>query len=188
MKLDKETEEKIKSEAIKYLKNGKPDWDIPHTLISVDWMRKLIEKERGNERILITVMYLHDIGYPQLQKGYDFDDLIKSKKNHAEIGAIEAKKVLMNIGSFSEDEISEICKLINGHYEKDNIDTLHQQLVIEADGLAKIDWERVTPNFDKENCLKYLEYFKSKTVPKFKTKTGKRFLKIVLQKAEKYWQ
>lgn len=188
MKLNKEIEEKLKSEAIKQLKNGRPDWDIPHTLLSVGWMRKLIEKEGGNERILITAMYLHDIGCPRLQKGYDFDDMIKSKKNHAEIGAVEAKKILRNIGVFSDNETSEICKLIKGHYEKDNIDTFRQQLVIEADGLAKIDWERITPNFDKENCFKYLDYFKGKTVPKFRTKAGKKFLKTILEKAENYWK
>lgn len=188
MKLDKKIEEKIKSEAIKYLKKGKPDWDIPHTLVSVDWMKKLILKEGGNEKILITTMYLHDIGYPQLHKGYDFNDMIKSKKNHAVIGSIEAKKILKRLGFFSKSEIIEIAKLIKGHYEKDNIDTFHQQLVIEADGLAKIDWERVTPNFDKGNCLKYLEYFKGRTIPNFQTKTGKRFLKVTLKKAENYWK
>jgi HD superfamily phosphodiesterase len=61
MKLDKETEGKLKAEALKYLEKGKPGWDIPHTLASVYWMKRLIEKEGGDERILVTAMYLHDI-------------------------------------------------------------------------------------------------------------------------------
>ncbi|MFH0979268.1 MAG: HD domain-containing protein [Candidatus Woesearchaeota archaeon] len=187
MNLDQKTEEKLKSEAIKYLKNGKPDWDIPHTIFSVDWMRKLMQEEGGNERILVTAMYLHDIGYPKLKRGYDFDDMIKSKKHHAELGAERSKRILKRLG-YSAEEMKEIVYLIGSHYNKDNIDTRNRQLVIEADGLAKIDWERVTPNFDKENCLRYLDYFKGRTVPKFKTKTGKKLLKRVLKKAEDYWK
>jgi len=185
MKLDRETEEKVKTEAINYLKNGKPNWDIPHTLVSVDWMRKLIKDEGGNERILVTAMYLHDIGYPKLEKGYNFDDMMQAKKGHAEAGAERAEKVLKKL-KYSDSEIKEIVYLVGSHYNKDNIDTPNRQLVIEADGLAKIDWERVTPNFDKRNTAKYFEYFKGRTVPKFRTKTGIRFLKELLQKAENY--
>lgn len=68
MKLDKGKEEEIKAIAIRHLKEGKPEWDVPHTLASVDWMRKLIEREGGNEKVLVTAMYLHDIGYPKLRK------------------------------------------------------------------------------------------------------------------------
>ncbi len=186
MKLSPQTEEKIKEIAISYLKECKPDWDIPHTLNTVEWMKRLIKREGGNEKILITTMYLHDIGYPKLQKGYDFDDLMESKKNHAELGAIEAKKILKGLGFFSESEIMEIAELISGHYEKNNIDTFHQQLVIEADGLSKIDWYHVTPNFDKTNLARYFEYFKMRTLPCFKTQTGKEFTKDLLEKAKIY--
>ncbi len=76
MSLDAKTEEKLKSEVLRYLEMGKPEWYIPHTLASVFWMRKLIESEGGDERILVTTMYLHDIGYyALLKKGYGFDDI-----------------------------------------------------------------------------------------------------------------
>jgi putative nucleotidyltransferase with HDIG domain len=185
MKLDKQTEEILKQESINYLKECKPDWDIPHTLASVDWMKKLIEKEGGNERILVTAMYLHDIGYPKLEKGYNFDDLMKAKKNHAETGAEKAENVLIKLG-YSADEIKEIIFLIASHYHKESINTRNQQLVLEADSLAKIDWENVKPNFDKENTLRYFEYFKGRSAPRFKTETGKKFLKELMQKAEHY--
>lgn len=185
MKLNRKLEEQIKFEAIKHLKDGKPDWDIPHTLASVKWMKKLIKEEGGNERILITAMYLHDIGYPKLKKGYDFDDLIKSKKNHAERGAEKAEKILRKL-KFTPSEIKEIINLILNHYKKEKTDTHDRLLIIEADGLAKIDWKNVAPNFDKKNCLKYLAYFKKRTAPKFKTKTGKKFLKKLLNEADNY--
>jgi len=186
MRLDAETEEKLKSEAVAYLKDGKPDWDIPHTLLTVHWMRELIDAEGGDERILVSTMYLHDIGYPKLKKGYTFDDLMKSKQSHDEIGAKPAKPILEKLG-YPEAEVKEITTLIGHHYKKDRLDSHNAQLVLEADGLAKIDWEHIPPNFDKENSLKYLEYFKGRNLPKFKTETGKRFLKDLLAKSESYW-
>lgn len=195
MNFSKELEEKVKSKAIEYLEKGKPNWDIPHTLRAVYWMKELIKKEGGNEKILVTTMYFHDIGYPNLQEGYNFNDLIKSKPNHSKLGAFEAKKVLGNFEEFSEEEIEKISKLIENHDNKELILTLnpetdeysHNQILVrESDGLSKLDWYNVTPNFDKENTAKYLEYFKERSVPCFKTETGKKFLKEVMQRAEKY--
>tara|TARA_Y100000310_G_scaffold321602_1_gene379481 strand:+ start:359 stop:922 length:564 start_codon:yes stop_codon:yes gene_type:complete len=186
MKLDEQLEERLKSEAIKHLEQGKPDWDIPHTLATVYWMRQLIEKEGGDERILVTTMYLHDIGYDNLKQGYNFDDLMKTKMTHAEISVREAENILKRL-EYSNNEIKEIIDLVRYHDTLDNIDTPNRQLVMEADCLAAIDWERVTPNFDKENTQKYLDYFKETKVDKFQTETGKRLLKELLQKAENYW-
>jgi len=186
MELSRELEERLKSEAIKYLEKGKPDWDIPHTLTTVYWMRQLIEKESGDERILITTMYLHDIGYDHLKKGYNFDEMMKTKMTHEEIGAREAEKILKRLEEYSSDEIKEIVNLVRYHDTLDKIDTHNGQLVMEADSLAVLDWERVPPNFDKENCLRYLDYFKETRVNKFSTKTGKEFLDLLLEKAEEY--
>jgi len=185
MNLNPKLEKKLKEIAIKYLEKGKPRWDVPHTLATVYWMRKLIEKEGGDERILVTAMYLHDIGYPRLQKGYNFDEMIESKKNHAEIGAEEAKKILREL-KYSPSEIKEIAYLIGNHYKKENINTHNMQLVLEADGLGKIDWERVPPNFNKESLIRYIEYFKKRIVDKFKTETGRKNLKKLLKKTENY--
>lgn len=192
MKLSPKTEEKIKKIALSYLEKGKPNWDIPHTLRAVYWMRKLIEREGGNEKILLTAMYFHDIGYPELQKDYDFNDLIKSKKNHAKIGAEESEKILKRFDEFSEKDMQEISYLILMHDDKEMFVksdlevSFNQQLVIEADGLAKIDWYNVKPNFDKKNTKIYFEYFKKRTLPCFRTRTGKMFLKKVIKKAEEY--
>lgn len=186
MNLSKETEEKIKEIAMSYLEKGKPNWDIPHTLAAVYWIRELIKIEGGNEKILVTTMYLHDIGYPNLQKGYDFNDLIKVKKNHAQVGSIETQKILRNIKEFSEEEIKEITFLIMYHDTLDKIKTFNQQMVMEADSLAQLDIKRVKPNFDKPNCMKYLKHFNEKRALSFKTLTGKEYLRKILKNFEEY--
>lgn len=195
MNLSKELEEKIKTITMSYLEKCRPDWDIPHTLRAVHWIKELIKKEGGNEKILIIAMYLHDIGYTPLQVGYNFEDILESKKNHAEIGAIKSKKILKDLSEFSKTEINKICSLIAHHHLRNekiiinwmtDEDSFNQLLVIEADGLAKIDWYHVTPNFNKEDIIKFLEDFKNRTLPCFRTKTGKKFVAEILQKAEEY--
>jgi len=62
----------------------------------------------------------------------------------------------------------------------------NRQLVFEADSLAQIDWQQVTPNFDQENCLKFLEYFKRRS-DKFKTATGIKARDKLLAQCNNYW-
>jgi len=186
MKLEKELEKKVKKEAFIYLEKGREGWGIPHTIATVYWMRKLIEKEGGNEKILVTTMYLHDIGY-QVKKNDGFDTIMAGNKlDHEEIGAALAEKILKKTGGFSPEETNHIVHLVRYHDHLDNIDSHDSQMVMEADSLGAIDWERVKPNFTKEDTARYLEHFKKNRVNKFQTKTGKKFLKEVLEKAEKY--
>lgn len=186
MKLDSNTEKQIKSEVVKLLQKGKPDWDIPHTLDAVKWIKILIKEEDGDERILVPTMYFHDTGYPLLKEGYNFEELIRSKEKHEERSANNAKEILPKL-SFSEEEIDEISSLILYHDELDKITTKNQQLVFEADSLAQVNWNEVKPNFDKENCMKFMDAFKKNRMPLFKTKTGKRILSVLLEQTERYW-
>ncbi|MDD4333222.1 MAG: HD domain-containing protein [Patescibacteria group bacterium] len=184
MKLNPKIEKIIKEESMKLLEKCKVNWDIPHTLDTVKWMKKLIKNEGGNEKILITTMYLHDTGYPYL-KNYNFSELIKSKENHATIAAENAKYILNKL-NFTKKEIACIAHLIKYHDKHKNIKTKDRQLVMEADALAKIDWYIVKPNLDKANTQKYFDYYKKECLPHFKTQTGKKLIKTILSRAENY--
>jgi hypothetical protein len=187
MKLSKKIEEQIKVETLKLLAIGKPDWDIPHTLCAVSWMRKLIQAEGGNEKILIPVMYFHDTGYEELRKGYNYDDSIAAKPKHAEIGALNAKKFLPKLKYFAPKEIERIAYLISNHDKHNDITEPDRQLVFEADGLAQIDWYNCSPNFDKKNCQKFIDnYVKKERIPYLKTEFGKTIFKKLLRDTEKY--
>jgi HD superfamily phosphodiesterase len=182
MKLDPELEEKLKAKAFKFLEKGTPGWDVPHTIASVYWMRRLIENEGGNEKILVTAMYLHDIGYYKLIKKEDgFDDIWSTKSTHMINGAKESEKILKEL-EYSKDEIKEIVHLVFVHDKLDQLSTHNEILVMEADSLAQIDTARVKPTFDKENRLKFLKNFEKKRIPRFKTKTGKEFLNKLFRK------
>lgn len=191
MKLSKKQESRVKKEVLRMLKKGRPDWDLPHTLDSVRWMKALVKKEGGNEKILVTAMYFHDVGYTSLPKGYSYEDVAKVKKerNHAKVGARMAGVILEKIGGYTDREIEKIMYLVKNHSSHDNLKTKDRQLVFEADGLAQINWHRVPPNFDKKNCLKWMKKYLNVERPmeRWKTKTGKKYFSQLLKKSETYW-
>lgn len=192
MKLSKRLEENIKEEVLKIIgKSGRPDWDIPHTLDSVNWMKKLVKAEGGNEKILVTTMYFHDCAYPKMKKGYSYDEISKIKRefDHAGEGAKKAKKILNKIGGYSDRETEKIAHLVENHNFHHNLDSHDRQLVFEADGLAQINWRECPPNFDKENCSKWMKKYLNieRPIHYWKTKTGRKYFKQLIKKNETYW-
>lgn len=191
MKLGRKLENRVKKEVLKMLKKGKPDWDLPHTLDSVKWMKKLVKYEGGNEKVLVTAMYFHDVGYTSLPRGYSYEDVTKVKKerDHAKVGARMAGVILEKIGGYTDREIEKIIHLVRLHSRHTNIKSRERQLVFEADGLAQINWHECPPNFDKKNCLEWLEKYLSVERPmkRWKTKTGKKYFRHLLKKSETYW-
>lgn len=187
MGLSKKLENQIKSESKKYLKNGRPDFDIPHTLCAVYWMKQLLKTEKGDKKILITTMYLHDIGYSNLfKKNHGFNDVKKVKSLHMKRGALFSKKILKNL-SFKESEIKKISHLVRIHDELEKISTSDEVLVMEADSLSALDRKRVPSNFNKKDYAMWLNDFETKRAPRFKTKTGKKHMKKLMKYAKSYY-
>jgi len=187
MKLDPIIEEKIKTEAIKLLSVGRADWDIRHTLCAAGWMKKLIEQEGGDERILIPAIYFHDTGYEELKKGYSHEECLAAKLGHGKRGAENVKKFLPTLGYFTAIEVERISYLVMNHDIHDNVTEADRQLILEADGLGQIDWENCPPSYDKKNCLKFLKTtFKNDRLNYVKTETGRNFYNELLDKAYKY--
>jgi len=173
MKLSKEVETKLLSFVKEIFNDDK--WDYAHTLSCVKIMKKLISSERGNERILIPVMYLHDIGYAgQLKDGYTLEERIKVKETHMILGAKKAKDFLSTLG-FSLKEVEKICHLIKVHDDLVSEKSFEERLVIEADSLGQID-PLVGNNFGEGEFARYVKIFERKRVPLFVTSTGKEML------------
>ncbi|MCX6786178.1 MAG: hypothetical protein NTZ18_05045 [Candidatus Komeilibacteria bacterium] len=191
--LDQGLEQKVKNEALTYLKKGKPVWDVYHALKSVEYMKELLKHEGGNGRILITATYLLNIGYGLTniakEKEIGFVTVLKFKQQHAILGSQEAEKVLRKMGDFTEEEIKEITRLVLVHdewwntYTKDFVKNFNDFMVTEADTLGMID-PAVPQNFSIEDQKKFLEEsllpFRA---PLFKTLYGKVKLKELIGKA-----
>lgn len=191
MKIKKELEEKIKKAVLEKIGNGgRQGWDIQHTLCAVKWMKALIKENKGDEKVLISAVYFHDSCYPSYKAGYSFEKSQEMKIMHAKRGADFSKKVLGKIKEFSKEEIEEVYRLVKNHDIHNNINDNNRQLVFEADGLAQLDWSDCPPNFDKENCLKWLKkYFeKERPLKYWKTKLGKTNIQKLRKKANNYWK
>lgn len=189
MKLDPGLEEKIKSKAISYLKTGRHGFDIPHTMASVYWMQQLLIKEKGNPKILVSAMYLHDVGYAnKLPKGHSYEQCLQAKKDHMIHGAEIARKILEKVGQFTKEEIDEIENLVKTHDIIDRDRNHHEQLVFEADTLGQVDRDRAKPSFDKANYQKWLAGVEKARIPQLKTKSGIKFLNQIIQIARDYYK
>ncbi len=190
MKLNKKIETKIKNIALKYLESGRTGWDIPHTLCSVSWIKKILKEERRNERILVTAAYLHDVGYFGLfkTKKIGHGDVLRKKGLHMEVGAEIAKKELQKLKYFSKKEIDEICHLVSIHDKLNEIRTRNEILLMEADSLSKIDVKKVRPTHDAKNWIEFYNGFKKERVSRFKTKSSKKFLRVLLREADSYYK
>jgi len=183
MNLDARVEEAVKSKAMQCLQNGRPGFDIPHTLAAVYFMRELIKAEGGDERILVTAIYLHDIGYSgQIKNGYSYDEVIENKLIHVERGVAEAEVILTDLG-YSPSEIEEIVYLIKNHDDFTELDKNEKkafQLVFEADSLGQLD---TPPTFKGKQYAEAFANFEEKRVPRFKTARGKQLLEPLLENA-----
>lgn len=169
-------EEKIiKERVIAVLGFGRPDWDIPHTLATVYWMKELIAGEGGDEPVLVCSAYLHDIGYSQVKFTNDWDGIHQAKNDHMLKGALMAGELIKDL-LLSQDQQSEIVHLVAVHDKLELISTKNEILLFEADSLGQIDAKRVRSTFKGKDREKFLNLFEERRMPRFKTKTGKKIL------------
>ncbi|MDP2750378.1 MAG: HD domain-containing protein [Nanoarchaeota archaeon] len=189
MKLNKTLEIKVKNISLSYLRKGRPNFDVPHTLCAVFWMKKILKKENADEKCLLTAVYFHDVGYScMFNKTADYEQVIKNKKTHMKRGSAIAKKELSRLKEYSNKEIVKISKFICNHDKLKEIKNREETLLMEADSLGMVDVIRIKPTFGAENWTKFYEDFKRLRVPLFKTKISKKFLTILLKKADRYYE
>ena len=175
----------MKSKVIPYLEKGRPNWDAPHTLETVDWIKRLLKTEGGNRKILISTMYLHDIGWYNLFDDEDCNyDKVKSKRDeHMKQGAKLSREILNEL-HYSPDEIDRIAHIVSIHDNLKKIESPYEFLVMEADVLGQLSAPQKNTGFSRDDYIKFTTFVKDKRRPLFRTKTGKMFLDNLLSKIE----
>jgi len=113
--------------------DGKENMKITHDEIAhaytVSMLCRLLAKKRKlNEELCAIIGYLHDIGRIKFNV---------ITKDHATKGSLEARKMLINLGIFTTDEIEIIANAIDKHDEKGNIDNEYDELIKDADALDR---------------------------------------------------
>ncbi len=171
--------------ASSYLTKGRPDWDLPHTLETVNWMNKLVDAEGGNRHILLSTMWLHDIGYSGLFDGItcNYDSINNAKEFHMKRGAELSKSILTKL-NYQENEIERISQLVGIHDKAEQLESPYEIMVMEADTLGQLSQSQIKSSFSTEENARFIQYVLNERKPIFRTKTGKRFLEELLAKAK----
>lgn len=182
-------ESELNNIVFEYLKNGRPNWDIPHTKSVVYWAKAICKSEKCTEndtKIIVSAAYLHDIGYSFTGVKAKYDSVLRAKADHMVIGAKETKKILSSINEYTKKEIEEITLIVEKHDLMNRIFSKNEQILIEADSLAQLDRIRVKPSFNQMDYDKFITDFEKDRIPIIRTKAGRKILKELWPVAKNY--
>lgn len=117
-----------------------------HTEISVRFAAILLEKEGGDEDVVIPAIILHDVGWkriPEAEQHKGFGPKIESprlQKRHELEGVKIAKEILERV-NYDETKIDETLGVIEGHDTRKVSLSLNDSIVKDADKLWRFSKE-----------------------------------------------
>jgi hypothetical protein len=202
-KMDEGFERELKKTVRPYLDRGRSG-DYEHTLRAVGYGKELLRHEEGEEGIVIPALYLHDIGWGEV----NFQDFINitspsQKKDAASVdlhmkhGAALANRILDKLG-YEMAMTQAIVSIIAVHDRPEKIFAMEipsATIVFEADYLDK---------FGAPSLYRFEAMFKTKPITEsakkdaaahlreglkmwFKTRTAKR-MSLELAKESGLWE
>jgi HD superfamily phosphodiesterase len=142
--LDEIFEERLRNMVRPLLERGRGgDWE--HTLRAVEYGRYLLNREEGDETIVIPALYLHDIGWSEV----NFDELFHASSHpergnpilslHMKHGAILARDILQTL-EYDPATSRTIVSIIAVHDDPEKAFSIQDPsttLVVEADRLDR---------------------------------------------------
>lgn len=147
----------------------RPQFDAPHARAATLWMLEILEglKENGglpdgiDPVVLLTAIRLHDIGYAGLFKSgilADQSAVLDQKQHHMLRGSWRVRDFLelFAYAFLTPAQIEEVVFLVRIHDELDQVATLGELLIVEADTLGMLDVALVEPTYHGEDALKFL--------------------------------
>jgi HD superfamily phosphohydrolase YqeK len=125
-----------------------------HTDISVQFAFKLLEREGGNEEVVIPAIILHDVGWKRIPEELH----LKAFGPHAHCpdlnriheveGATIAEEILRTSG-YNDGHIPEIVEIIEGHDSRKEPLSLNDRIVKDADKLFRYSHEAFYINLER---------------------------------------
>ena len=176
----------VEQYALQFLRQGRPQWDEPHTRAVVYYAEELTQAVRGDALVVTTAAWLHDIGYFGLFEGPTsggYQAVSAQKALHMEVGARLADEFLRRPGVaefYTQEQRQRVVHLVRVHDLLEQLAALDEIVLMEADTLGALDVRRVRPTFDYESGLRHLEEVRTRRAPRFQTALGKRYLEEVL--------
>ena len=109
---------------------------IDHSLKVLDFAERILEQERGNPKVVIAAVTLHDIGVSEAGKRPE-----GLKGTHATEDQLTAARRILESSGSNEELIEEVCRILEDHEHPENIGTLNGKIVYDADRLAHLTAE-----------------------------------------------
>ena len=137
-----------------------------HTEISIRFAEMLLEKEGGDENVVMPAIILHDVGWikvPEEEQHMGFGPKIQSPvvvKKH-ELEGVQIAKGILEAADYDKEKIAEILEIIENHDSRKQTNSLNESIVKDADKLWRFSREGFTIDCDRFN-LKPLERVKKK--------------------------
>lgn len=137
-----------------------------HTEISVRFAEMLLEKEGGDENVVMPAIILHDVGWikvPEEEQNKGFGPEIQSPsvvKKH-ELEGVQIAKGILEAVDYNKEKIALILEIIEGHDSRKEAGSINESIVKDADKLWRFSREGFTIDCDRFN-LKPMERLKKK--------------------------
>ncbi len=194
--MTEQIEQFLRETIIPDLEKGRPNFDAPHTLEVVNWIKKIMQGHPElnlDQDVLIIATYAHDWGYSGLfgdKKNLSSTDVISAKPRHMEIGSQKIEELLENnIFSFlTENQKKRIIHLVAVHDKVPELKDTDELVLAEADILSGLDVENVKPTFDPESNRKFMESVARRRIPRFVTDFSKKEVERLFRARTAYYE
>lgn len=181
--------ERIWALAKPYLNTRKNDI---HTEMATRYAYLLLDKEKGDEEIVIPAIILHDVGWKKVPEELHLKafgpkaTMPKVRRVHEVEGVKIAREILEKI-NYDQEKIKEILKIIEGHDSREEPISLNDKLVKDADKLWRYSKEGFQINRKRyeHTFEQYMERLRSHLNKWFITESGKEVAKQEIQERSK---
>lgn len=179
--------------ALPFLRQGREGFDIPHSRRVSHYAMLLGSKVHLDTTVLGIAGWLHDIGYAGLfESNSGSHSVVKDKKAlHMEVGAQRARDFVQapHIASaLTPQQQERIVHIVGIHDNLGALQHLDEIVFMEADTLGALDVAHVTPSYDYDNAMSYLDGLTCKRMPLFRTELGKHYLERLLGDFRGYFE
>ncbi len=139
-----------------------------HTQIALDFAVRLLEGGKGDRRVVVPAIILHDVGYSRFS-----DEMLSMafgpradrslSRMHEEEGVRIAKRVLAEV-DYPSQYVDEILQIIGGHDTRANAISINDEILRDADRLSRYSksafWSFVERfQIQPEEICQALEFF-----------------------------
>jgi len=107
---------------------------VNHALKVAQYAEEILKIEGGHPLVVLGAAYLHDIGIKKAEEKYG-----NTSAEHQEKEGPDIARDILNHLNVQRNIVEEICDIIGHHHHPRKQETLHFQILFEADWLVNLE-------------------------------------------------